>query len=273
MRTYFFLLGCIVIVLLIARESLLHGDGALHFYALDVGQGDSLFIVTPSGKQILVDGGPDLSTLSHLSTLMPFTDRTIDLVVLTHSDADHITALPEVLRRYDVETILLSGSLGHSGRVDALLAALQAADTQVLIANPAEDLVLGDGVVLDVVWPTPEAVSQSTLSKNNLSVVVRVLYKEHQILLTGDIEKRAEDAILATGAEVRADVLKVAHHGSKTSTSTGFLLAVQPELAIISVGKDNQYGHPSAQVIDRLRYFDIPIKTTAELGVVSLSFQ
>lgn len=229
-------------------------------------------MVTPKGKQILIDGGPDLSTLSHLGKLMPFFDRSIDLIVLTHSDADHITALPEVLRRFHIDTILLSGRLGNSGSVDALLAALQESDTTIITANPQEDLSL-DGVVLDVIWPTADAIANNRFSNNNLSVVVRIVYNDHEILLTGDIEKSAEDAILASGVDIQSDILKVAHHGSRTSSSTGFLLAVHPDIALISVGRDNQYGHPHPSVLDRFHALGIPIKTTAEEGVISLEFR
>lgn len=258
---------------LCAREALMLADGKLHVHVLDVGQGDAIFIVTPSGKQILVDGGPDLSVLSHLSTLMPFFDRSIDLVVLTHTDSDHITSLPQVCKRYSVGAALLSGDLGNSGKVDALVDVLQHSNTDVLLADPAIDISFTDGVTLDTVWPTPDAGKRDALSRNNLSVVFRILYKDQKILLTGDIEEQAESQLLATGADIDTDVLKVAHHGSKTSTSTGFLLAATPDTAVISVGKSNRYGHPHAQVVDRLHHFGIPTKTTAERGVVSMEFE
>lgn len=263
------ILACVLSLLLVREISLLP-DGKLHTYVLDVGQGDAIFIVTPSGKQILVDGGPDLSVLSHLGTHMPFLDRSIDLVILSHSDADHITALPEVLRRYRVDHILLSGDLNDSGRVDALLAALEDSDTQVHLSDPATDIVFDDGVVLDTVWPTKDAVDSGEYDSNDLSVVMRILYEGESILLTGDIEEKAEVGILRTGANIKSTVLKVPHHGSKTSSSSGFLLAVRPESALISVGKENRFGHPHKSVLDRFSALEIAVRTTAQEGTLTL---
>lgn len=242
MRTLGILL--FLISALLVREILLLPDGKLHLYVFDVGQGDSIFLVTPSGKQILVDGGPDLSTLRYLGKYMSLFDRSIDIVVMTHGDLDHRAALPSVLERYDVDMFLTSKT-----------------------ADPNIDIVMGDGVVLDIVWG-----NVSMNDRNNESVVFRVLYNNHSILLTGDIEAKAEAAILATGADVRADVLKVAHHGSKTSTSTGFLLAAGPQEALISAGRDNRFSHPHLEILDRLHHFDIPKETTAEAGVISRIF-
>ncbi len=258
--------------ILLCREISLLPDGTLHMHVLDVGQGDAIFFVTPSGKQILVDGGPDLSVLEHLGTFLPFFDRTIDLLVLTHADADHITAFPDIAERYHIEHILLNGSTQSSGRYDRLLAVLKESGTKVMLTDPTKDVDLGDGVTLDIVWPSLRNLSEFH-SGNDLSVVLRVLYNGHSILLTGDIEERAEAAILRSGADVRADVLKVPHHGSKTSSSTRFLLAVDPEIAIISVGRNNRFGHPHPDVTDRYRAFGIRTKTTADVGVVSSQFR
>lgn len=237
---FLFLLSALCI-----REISLLPDGKLHMHVFDVGQGDSIFLVTPSGKQILVDGGPDLSTLRYLGRYMPLLDRSIDIVVMTHGDLDHRASLPEVLRRYDVSMLLTPQN-----------------------ADPTMDIALGDGTTLDIIWGnTPMK------NRNDQSVVFRVLYKNYSILLTGDIEQKAEAAILATGADVRADTLKVAHHGSMTSTSTGFLLAVDPKEAFISAGRDNRFGHPHTEVLDRLERFGIPKETTAESGVISRVFE
>lgn len=262
---------------LLMREISLLPDGKLHVHVLDVGQGDALLLVTPSGAQVLIDGGPDLSLLSRLDTLMPFFDRTIELLVITHPDADHITALPEVLNRYTVKHVLMTGTDHTSGTYDALRSIIVEQAIPVIYPNPSVDISMGDGVVLDVVWPTVvetshRNVSTTVSSNNNQSIVLRALYKNHSILFTGDIERTAEEMILRSGADIRSDTLKVAHHGSRTSSSTGFLLAVDPDLGLISVGRDNRFGHPHGVVIDRFAYFDIPIKTTADEGMMSLVF-
>jgi len=262
----------IVLSILVVRELSLLPDGKLHVHFLDVGQGDAIFLVSPSGKQILIDGGPDLAVLEHIGRYMPFLDRTIELLVLTHPDADHITGLPEVLRRYEVERVLFSGAQHTSGRYDAFLTHLLEKEIPLIEANPGEDIDLGDGLVLDVIWPMPGVFGTAPKNANDLSVVLRVLYGDTAILLPGDIEEEAEIAILASGVDLESTILKVPHHGSRTSSSTGFLLAVDPEFAIISAGRDNQFGHPHSDVLDRYKRLGISVRTTVEEGVISLIF-
>jgi len=265
---YFFL---IAITSLCIREITLLPDGKLHVYMLDVDQGDSYLIVTPSGKQIVLDGGPNLRTLEHLGDYMPFFDRNIEMIIMTHPDSDHITSLPHILQRYTVDTIVLSGALHNSGRYSELLHAIPRAVNTILIADPSKD-ILFDGITLDIVWPPKEVLGTKPRSQNNQSVVVRMFYGEHSILFTGDIERAAEDAILASGADIQSDVMTVPHHGSRTSSSTGFLLAVSPQTALLSAGRDNTYGHPHADVVERYGLLGIPIKTTQEFGTVSMKF-
>jgi competence protein ComEC len=266
---YFFL---IVITALCIREIALLPDGKLHVHMLDVDQGDSYLVVTPSGKQIVLDGGPNLRTLEHLGNYMPFFDRNIEMIIMTHPDADHITALPHILRRYTVDTIVLSGALHNSGRYREVLHAIPDTVRRVILADPSKD-ILFDGITLDTVWPRKDVLGTTPRSQNNQSVVVRMLYGEHSILFTGDIERAAEDAILASGADMQSDVMTVPHHGSRTSSSTGFLLAVSPHTALLSAGKDNTYGHPHEEVVKRYDFFGIPIKTTQEFGTISMEFE
>jgi competence protein ComEC len=247
-------------------------DGKLHVHVFDVGQGDGILLVTPSGKQVVIDGGPDLSLLSHLGEHLPFLDRKLELVMLTHPDADHITALPDVLRRYRVERIVLNGTQHRTGRYEALLDTIIQTSIPVITPDPSQDIDLGDGVVLDVIWPLPGVFGTEPKHGNDESFVIKVLYKDQSILLTGDIEEVAEQAILASGADLRADVLKVPHHGSRTSSSTGFLLAVQPELALISAGRENKFGHPHNDVILRYEQMRIPVRNTQKEGTLSLVF-
>jgi competence protein ComEC len=241
-------------------------------YTLDVGQGDALLLVTPGGAQIVIDGGPNLDLLSHLGTHLPFFDRTIELVVLSHPDADHVTALPEVLRRYRVNAVLMSGAVQRSGRYEALLALLASHAVPILPADPAQDIVFDDGTVLDVVWPPTDVFGREQDEPNDASVVFRVLARDTRILLTGDIGKDAEQGILASGADVEADILKVPHHGSRTSSSTGFLLAVAPKLAVLSAGRNNTFGHPHADVMDRYKQLGIPIRNTQHERTIPLEW-
>ncbi len=268
-RTLFFCGCALLCIFLVGREIFLGGADLLQLHLFAIGQGDAILLVTPSGDQIVVDGGPNLQLLEHLGDTIPFTDRSIELLILTHPDADHLTALPELLRRYRVEHILLSGIPHNSSRYTAVLNEISP-ETQVLLPDPEFDFEFSDGVTLDVVWPTPEALTRSDFESNDTSVVLRVLYKNQSILLTGDAEAPAEAAILASGANIRSTILKVGHHGSRTSSSTGFLLAVQPELALISAGKDNSFGHPHPEILERFATLGIPVRSTVEEGTISL---
>lgn len=261
-------LGLFCFLSLLTKEFLTLPDGRLHVYILDVGQGDSIFLISPSGKQILVDGGPDLSPLEGMARHMSFFDRTVDLLVLSHPDLDHIAAMSDIVERYDIGAILIAGIETPQPQYRRLLTLIAKKNVPVLIADPAKDIVFEDGLILDVVWPH-NAFAAQPKKMNDVSVVVRALHKEESILLTGDIEKRAEEGILQTGVDVRSNVLKIAHHGSNTSTSTGFLLAVNPALAIISVGKGNPFGHPHREVLQRLRNAGIGVRRTDQEGEIS----
>lgn len=237
-------------------------------YAFDVGQGDALLLSTPSGKQVLIDGGPDMTLLRLLGEAMPFYDRTIELVVVTHPDRDHIAPLSEILRRYVVQSVLLTGVPHDLPLYHDLLNEIRTQGIATIAPDPATDIDLGDGVVLDVVWP-PTA-DENLGSLNNTSVVLRVRTTGSGALLSGDIEAAAEALILRTGTPIRADVLKVPHHGSRTSSSTGFLLAVAPRIALISAGEGNRYGHPHSAVLSRLRAQGIDVRSTIEDGTIAI---
>jgi competence protein ComEC len=259
-------------------------DGTLRVTMLDVGQGDSMLITTPGNQRILVDGGPDLSLLERVGEELPFFDRSIELLILSHPDQDHITALPELLKRYTVKTVLMTGIAPASSRYQAFLHELHERGTEVILAESGNDLDLGEGVVLDILWPLRLMLGSEAKNSNNASIVAKLTWQNHptslasselrgaSILLTGDIEEKVEDALLREGYDLHADLLKVPHHGSKTSSSTGFLLAVAPDLALISVGRENTYGHPHPAIVERYRRLNIPLKRTDQEGNVELVF-
>lgn len=228
-------------------------DGKLHVTFLDVGQGDATLIVTPSGRQVLVDGGPDPRLVTRgLGSRMPFWDRSLDIVALTHPHGDHLNGLLEVLDRYDVDLFLHRSAdypTAEYARWEQALAEGGGRST-VLEAQRGHRIALGDGVVLEVLHPGPVTLDGET---NNNSLVLRLSYGDVVFLLTGDVETPIESALLARGAPLDATVLKVGHHGSDSSTSASFLDAVSPSLAVISVGRDNRFGHPDDAVLQRLR--------------------
>ena len=249
-------------------------DGLLKIYFFDIGQGDAIFIETPNGNQVLIDGGPDNAVIHKLGETLPFFDKSIDLVVLTHSDADHITGLIEVLTRYEVENIVYSNIVRKSSLYNAWQEAVAKEGTGVidpvgglsrgrsaeLSRSPGRGgkvLDLGNGVTLTILHPA-ESLTGKIMSKvNNESVVLMLKYGETEILLTGDIEAKAERQIILNSADLNADILKVAHHGSKTSTSAEFLSAVNPQITVIQVGAKNRYGHPTKEVLKRLDDYGI----------------
>ena len=228
-------------------------DGKLHVTFLDVGQGEATLIVTPSGRQVLVDGGPDPRAVMHgLGARLPFYDRSLDVVALTHPHGDHLSGLLEVLERYDVDLFLHRSAdypTAEYVRWEQALAERGGRST-VLDAQRGHRISLGDGVVLEVLHPGPVTPEGET---NNNSLVLRLSYGGVVFLLTGDVEAPIESALLARDAPLDATVLKVAHHGSDSSTSAPFLEAVAPSLAVISVGEDNPFGHPDDEVLDRLQ--------------------
>lgn len=254
------------------REIRLLPDGRLHVHVLDIGQGDSILLVSPTGKQVLIDGGPNSGVIEPLGKHFSFFDRSLDLVVLTHPDLDHSGGIPEVLHRYHVDAMLLTGIRKEGKVYGEILQLIREKNIPVVIADPAKDIDLGDGVVLDVIWPPPTLNGVEVEEANDTSIVLRAFFGTGSMLFTGDIGEKAEEAILASGADIDADILKVPHHGSKTSSSTGFLLAITPRLAVISAGRKNQFGHPTPLVVDRYRHFGIPLRVTAEEGTISLDF-
>lgn len=210
---------------------------------LDVGQGDAILLTLPGGQQLLVDGGPSgIELARQLSAAMPHWDRTIDYVLVSHPQEDHIGGLPELFDRYGVTTLYGSGHENNTRTFAALVARGDAAT----VLTAGERLRFGD-VVIDVLWP-PAGANGDDL--NNVSVVLRVTYGDVVVLLPGDIEREAQRELLATGG-APATVLKVPHHGSKTS-DPAFFAAVNPSLAVIQAGADNRFGHPHAETLDAL---------------------
>lgn len=268
----------VIIVLLCAvivgvRELRRMPDGRMHVFFFDVGQGDGALVVSPSGKQIVVDGGPNLSLLQQVGSAMPLWDRRIDLLILSHPHLDHLESFPELLRRYRIDAVLISGVHAPSSRYRELLELITEEKATVHIADPSTDIDMGDGLILDVVWPPPIYVGKEFEGDlNDTSVVVRMIYGADSVLFTGDAELHEEGEILSSGADIDADILKAGHHGSRTSSSTGFLLEVTPDFAIISAGRDNSYGHPHPEILRRFDLLDIPVHVTSQSGSLELIF-
>ena len=227
--------------------------GRLEVSFLDVGQGDAILIQTPSGQQILVDGGPDPDKVClELGKGLPFWDKSLDLVLLTHAEDDHILGLLEVLSRYKVKQVMEPGFENGNVAYQEWLRLVSEKNIRRTVARAGQQIELGDGIRMEVLNPQEKFVEGSDQDVNNNSVVLRLVWKEVSFLLTGDIGNEAEEQILYQGAKLDATILKVAHHGSADSISQHFLAAVDPQVAVVCVGADNPFGHPSGEVMERL---------------------
>src|SRR3989344_3123251 len=232
-------------------------DGLLRIYFFDVGQGDGLLIISPSGQQILIDGGPGNKILSKLGEVMPFYDKDIDLIVATHPHADHIVGLIDVLNRYEVKNIMEAKETYNSSEFKGWQDAVNNEHANNIEAIAGKVIDLNDGVTLTVLHPFNSVVGDNPKNPHDDGVVIILKYDELEVMLTGDMEAKVERRLILAGEDLDSDVLKVGHHGSKTSSSEEFLSAVSPEVAIIQVGAKNRYGHPSPEVLSRLEDFGI----------------
>ena len=252
----------------------LTNDDRLHVMFFDVGQGDAIFIETPGGRQVVVDGGSDPLLMTRLlGERMRFNDRHIDIVAATHPNSDHIGGLAQVLERYDVGAVLERRIEYESTAYQAWSRAVNAEMAQgarVIDASAGQVIALDADVRIEVLGPPPILLGGTESDADNASLVLRLVYGEVSILLTGDIFSEAERALLASGTALDSDVLKVPHHGSDSSSTRDFLSAVSPAAAVISVGEGNGYGHPHASVVERLRerVADSMLFQTAESGTV-----
>jgi competence protein ComEC len=227
-------------------------DNNLHVSFLDVGQGDAI-LIHKGNQQVLVDGGPSPQSITlELGKKMPFWDRTIELVVLTHPHPDHATGLVEVLNRYKVKQVLYPDLDYDSPTYDEWLNLIKEKDIKSTIAQAGQEIDLGDGVIIEVLNPQTPLLSDTESDIDNNGVVLRVSMEAVSFLLTADIQQEAEFELIARRASLNSTVLKVAHHGSNASTTPEFLAVVNPGVAVISVGEDNPYGHPGDEVIARL---------------------
>ena len=260
----------LAVAALVWALALLRPGDRMEVVFLDVGQGDAAFISTPLNRQIVVDGGPGrLDMVRFLGENMPPGDRTLELVVLTHPHADHLTGLLETMERYEVGAVL-ERRVDYDGPVYAAWRELAAADAPVVEAVPGQRVDMGDGAVVDVLGPPSRLLRGTESDVDNASVVIRVSYGEVSFLLTGDMFKEAEAALVAGGSHLESDVLKVGHHGSRTSSSWAFLDAVRPAVAVVSAGAENSFGHPHAETLEALgRHVDAGmVLTTFERGDV-----
>jgi len=260
-------LFCNVFVWLIAYDY--NKSQLLEIIFFDIGQGDAIFIETPSNHQILIDGGPSSVILEKLGKEMDFWDRRIDLIILTHPDHDHIAGLIEVLKRYNVENILWTGVLKKTAEYDEWMKLIQKETNNIKIAQAGQKIITSN-IFFEILYPFESLENQSIKNTNNTSIVSRLVFNNNCFILAGDIYSSVEREVANKQLDLDCEVLKIPHHGSKTSASKELLDNVTPQFAVISAGKDNSYGHPHDQVLEILADYDIRVLRTDQLGDIKI---
>lgn len=244
-------------------------QGILTVSFLNIGQGDAIFIDAPSGRQVLIDGGPDATVLRRLGEVMPWYDRSIDVVIPTHPDADHVSGLIDVLARYQIGYILQSSVLGDTGTWGALQKSIQKEGSKNMVAHRGQIIDLGDGAYLEVLSPDRDV---ANLETNTGCVVSRLVYGKTSFLFTCDAPQAIEKYLVEIdGERLKSTVLKAGHHGSKNSSAPLFVGYVDPETVVYSRGCKNRYGHPNQETIDTIARFNIPTHDTCTEGTITFS--
>lgn len=234
---------------------------------IDVGQGDAILIQTPDGHEMLIDGGPDAGVLREMGKLRSFFDKDIDVVVASHPDLDHIGGLVDVFNRFNVQTFIETTNINDTPAAAALAAAAEKEDAVHIYAEAGQIIELGEEVYVQILAPSGD---EANWPSNNASIVLRIVYGEVEFMLTGDLPAEIEDHLVDLyGNQLESDVLKLGHHGSKTSTSEAWLDAVSPRFAVVSAAIDNRYGHPHQEVMQRVFARDIETRHTGTDGTVT----
>lgn len=247
-------------------------EEALNIYVLDVGQGDSILAIGPNGETILIDAGPDNKVIEELGQVLPVSNKKIDYLILTHPHADHVAGMPELLNRYEIGTVYLTGVLHTSADYLYFLQLLEEGDYDTEFVDSYKKIELAPEFTLEFLAPLENFAEQKVENLNNSSIINKISYKGESILLSGDAEYEEESAVLdfyLNNLEVlRADLYKVGHHGSKTASSYEFLNAIQPQMALISCGLDNQFYHPHPSLLSKLEQKNIEYLRTDLQGAI-----
>ncbi|MEK9175347.1 MAG: MBL fold metallo-hydrolase [Patescibacteria group bacterium] len=238
----------------------------------NVGQGDSIFINSRDGAQILIDGGPNSKVLSMLKDRMPYYDNSIDVVIATHPHKDHISGLIDVFKRYDVTTFIESGAKYNTSEYYELEKLIQNSGARrIMLGKPAR-LLFYNNAQLKLLTPTASFDNTALKNVHDADIVSELDFQGRRILLMGDAEKNLEKQLISSNLLTFVDVLKVGHHGSKTSSIAEFLSVINPKYSIISVGKNN-YGHPNQNVLDRLTSIGSYILRTDIVGTIDINIK
>jgi competence protein ComEC len=237
----------------------------------DVGQGDAMLFQTPKNIKILIDGGRDNKIINELGKYLSWLDRDIDIVIATHDDADHIFGLVQVLEKYNVKILFVSLPNSSNPIMQKVIDTAKDRNIKIITVEKPGQIETEDGVTLKFLFPTTN--QDMVEDGNNASIVTQIIYQDKKILSTGDLGILGEKYLVNLyGNELKSNILKLGHHGSNTSTSAEFLQKVRPEVAIVSAGRQNQFGHPHESVISLVKNFGIQIRQTQTEGNIHFEF-
>jgi competence protein ComEC len=262
----FFILFLLIINIVILYFIISISNTILKVSFLDVGQGDAIFIESPTGQQMLIDGGANNRVLRELGKVMPFYDRSIDVLMATHADQDHIGGLVEVLRRFEIGLFVQTNTTSTYAVYQELENLIKQKNIKEVIIKAPEIISLGGGAEFNILFPTQDTAGWET---NEASIVGKLTFGNNSFLLTGDSPQKIEKYLVGKyGVFLDSDVLKAGHHGSKTSSAELFVGTVSPAYTVISAGLNNRYGHPSQETLDILANFQEKILQTLNGGMI-----
>lgn len=243
----------------------------LRVHFIDIGQGDSALIQSPNDKVILIDSGPSKSWKALRDYLDQMNIKTIDLMINTHPHSDHIGNADRILERYHVKMVLDSGFAHPIRAYSNLLESIKKKNVPLKLGRKGRNISIGGGASLELLAPEEPFISGSRSDPNSNSIVFRLTYKDQAALFTGDAEEETEARLLVTPKKLRADLLKVAHHGSKHASGRAFLNAVNPKYAVVSCSETNRYGHPAPETLAGLKRVKAQAMVTAQAGTIVAS--
>lgn len=254
-------ISSLVLVLMFVYQTIIYSDNALHIVFCDVGQGDSIYIRTPDKKDIVIDGGANESSSECINRHMPFWDRTIDLVFMTHADFDHYGGLVDVFENYHIRQFSRSSYTSTAESFKTLESLVLKEKSSSRVIGKGDTFKISDISILTL-WPPKDSGSTASLDDNNLSLVQLLKFRDFELLLTGDLDKEYLNVLLDAQRDI--DVLKLSHHGSRTGTDSETFSHIKPELSIISAGRNNRYGHPHREVLEVLKGAGLKYKATLD---------
>ncbi len=266
-RTY--LLASLVVISTVLWWAVYYEDhkGLLTFSVLDIGQGDSLFIESPTGTQVLIDGGPNKNLMKEISHVMAWYDRHIDMIIVTNPDLDHYSGFIPLLQKYSADVFMEPGTQAHYPAYDVL--EKEVADKKItkILARRGEKIDLGGGAYLEVLFPDRDPTGMST---NDGSIVMKLVYGGTSVMLQGDSTAKIEHYLVGLdGTSLEADILKAGHHGSHTSSSEEYVKEVNPKWMVMSSGQNNEYGHPHKETLETTAKLNIPAYDTCNNGRIT----